>query len=266
MLVSFDEKRVELASGPVFYRVGGAGPPLLYLHGAGGAQVSPALRALTNAHRIYAPILPGFDDTAKHTRAASMPALAEIIGAFMTSEIGDRCDLIGHSFGGLLAMWLALEDPDQIVHLVLGCPAGIVAGTPPRPSEGPEAMLRRLCAHPERRSTDARSPATIQANRAMFGHYYAGGFMADKLIAGLATIDCPTLILGGARDGIVPPETGRLLKARLPNSRLAYLNDAAHTIETDQPEAYERAVRDFLASGGPMLDPDPRSVIGGSFD
>ena len=166
-----------------------------------------------------------------------MPALAAIIHAFMTSAIGDRLDLIGHSFGGLLAMWVALDNPDQIVSLVLGCPAGIVAGTPPRPGESPEAMLRRLCAHPERRSTDTRSAATIQANRAMFGRYYAGGFMADKLIAGLATITCPTPILGGACDGIVPPETGRLLQARLPNSRLTYLDDAAHTIETDQPEA-----------------------------
>jgi pimeloyl-ACP methyl ester carboxylesterase len=254
--VGFVEKRVDLAGGPVFYRVGGAGPPLLYLHGAGGAQVSPALRALSDSRCIYAPILPGFDDTAQHASAASMPALAAIIRAFMTSAIGDRLELIGHSFGGLLAMWVALDDPDRIVRLVLGCPAGIVAGTPPRPGECPEAMLRRLCAHPERRSTDTRSAATIRANRAMFGHYYAGGFMADKLIADLATITCPTLILGGACDGIVPPATGRLLQMRLPNSRLTYLDDAAHTLETDQPEAYERAVRDFLGSGGGLLDPD----------
>ena len=184
-----------------------------------------------------------------------MPALAAIIRAFVMSAIGDRLDLIGHSFGGLLAMWVVLDNPDQIGRLVLGCPAGIVAGTPPRPDESPEAMLRRLCAHPERRSTGKRSAATVRANRAMLGHYYAGGFMADKLITGLATITCPTLILGGACDGIVPPETGRLLQARLPHSRLTYLDDAAHTLETDQPEAYERAIRDFLASGSGSLNP-----------
>jgi pimeloyl-ACP methyl ester carboxylesterase len=260
-VVDFVEKRVDLAGGPVFYRVGGAGPPLLYLHGAGGAQVSPALRALSDAHRIYAPVLPGFDDTTQHVGAASMPALAAIIRAFVTSAIGDRLDLIGHSFGGLLAMWLALDDPDWIIRLVLGCPAGIVAGTPPRRGESPEAILRRLCAYPERRSTDTRSAATIQANRAIFGCYYAGGFMADKLIAGLATITCPTLILGGACDGIVPPATGRLLRSRLPNSRLTYIDDAAHTLETDQPEAYERVVREFLESGDVLLDPNPSPVI-----
>jgi 3-oxoadipate enol-lactonase len=86
------------------------------------------------------------------------------------------------------------------------------------------------------------------------------------LIAGLATITCPTLILGGACDGIVPPETGRLLQARLPNSRLTYLDDAAHALETDQPEAHERTVRDFLATGGGSLDPGPRPVMGDLFD
>jgi pimeloyl-ACP methyl ester carboxylesterase len=159
--VGFVEKRVDLAGGPVFYRVGGAGPPLLYLHGVRGAQVSPALRMLSDAHCIYAPILPGFDDTAQHVGAASMPPLAAIIRAFMTNAIGDRLDLVWHSFGGLLAMWVALDDSDRIVHLVLGCPAGIVAGTPPHPGESPEAMLRRLCVHPERRSTDTRSVATV---------------------------------------------------------------------------------------------------------
>jgi pimeloyl-ACP methyl ester carboxylesterase len=94
----------------VFYRVGGAGPPLLYLHGVGGAQVSSALRMLSDAHCIYAPILPGFDDTAQHVGAASMPALAAIIRAFITNAIGDRSDLVGHSFGGPLAMWVALDD------------------------------------------------------------------------------------------------------------------------------------------------------------
>jgi pimeloyl-ACP methyl ester carboxylesterase len=204
---------------------------------------------LADEHRIYAPTLPGFDDTPKDAGVASMPALAALVADLIAGEIGDRCDVVGQSFGGLLALWLALRAPDRVWRLVLACPAGIVAGTPPDPGEGPEAIERRLTLYPERRAPNSRSPATVRANRAAFAHYYAGGLMAEQLMTRLATITCPSLILGGARDGIVPPDTGRLLKSQLPHSQLVYIDDAAHTIETDQPEAYERVVRRFLGSG-----------------
>lgn len=241
------EKETRLVSGSVRYRVGGNGPPLLYLHGIGGAELSRPLKALTSDYRVYAPVVPGFNGTAMHDGIASMPALADLVAGFAEAEIGAATRVIAHSFGGLLAMWFALRHPARVVKLILVAPAGIVAGEPPAPGTSPAAMHRRLYAHPERVTLEERSSSAIRANQGAGGRYYALGFMAEQLIANLEMIDCPTLILAGACDGIVPRETGQLLKARLPRSELVTIADAAHRIEADQPALYESSVRHFLA-------------------
>ena len=69
----------------------------------------------------------------------------------------------------------------------------------------------------------------------------------------LGKIGCLTLVLAGDLDGVIPPETGRLLKARLPHCYLTYVHDAAHNIEVDQPEFFIRVVGDFLTWGDGFL-------------
>ncbi len=50
-------------------------------------------------------------------------------------------------------------------------------------------------------------------------------------------------------EGLIPAETGRLLKAKLPHVYLMYVYDAAHSIQVDQPERYDRIVGEFLKRG-----------------
>jgi pimeloyl-ACP methyl ester carboxylesterase len=53
----------------------------------------------------------------------------------------------------------------------------------------------------------------------------------------------------GTKDEIIPPETGRYLKAAIEGSHLAYIYDAAHVIESDQPERVLRIIASFLERG-----------------
>jgi pimeloyl-ACP methyl ester carboxylesterase len=89
----------------------------------------------------------------------------------------------------------------------------------------------------------------VQGNRLMLAHY-AASLLTDGTLSGrVAEIKAPTLILMGTKDEIIPPETGRYLKAAIAGSHLAYVYDAAHVIESDQPEHVTRIVSSFLERG-----------------
>ncbi len=63
----------------------------------------------------------------------------------------------------------------------------------------------------------------------------------------LPRIQAPTLALAGSRDGIVPPEQARLIAELVPDARLMLLDGAGHMPMAERPEAYEQALRDWLA-------------------
>ena len=124
----FERQELNLPSGKLSYFVAGSGAPLLYLHPAGGFSVSKPLEALSERYKIFAPVTPGFDGTAPNQDIASMEQLADLAARFAEHVIGKRCDVIGQSFGGWEALWLAVKHPGTIDHLVLEAPAGVPAG------------------------------------------------------------------------------------------------------------------------------------------
>ncbi|HKT20868.1 MAG TPA: hypothetical protein VJR47_22635, partial [Stellaceae bacterium] len=89
----------------------------------------------------------------------------------------------------------------------------------------------------------------LQGNRRMLDHYRAISLSDEVLPSRVAAIQAPTLILMGTKDEIIPPETGRYLKTQIAGSHLAYVYDAAHVIQSDQPERYLRLVSSFLERG-----------------
>ena len=69
--MSLELKTVKTHKAPVRYIEGGSGQPLVFLHGAGGAQVSdPFLTKLAAKYHVYAPLLPGYGDSVAITRTA----------------------------------------------------------------------------------------------------------------------------------------------------------------------------------------------------
>ena len=101
------------------YFVLGDGRPLLYLHAAGGPQFTPFLEGLAQTHRVFCTDRSGFEGTAQHPGIETVPQLAGLAAEFAQKVIGQACDIIGHSFGGWVALWLALSHPDCVDHLVL---------------------------------------------------------------------------------------------------------------------------------------------------
>jgi len=246
----FRKETVALSTGPVTYHVAGEGPPILYFHSAGGIRYTHALDALSKDYRIYMMVAPGFDDTPPHDGIKSMPALADVARAFVDSVIGERCDVIGQSFGGFLSVWFAVLHPERVGFLVPQCPSGFrPKHIPPKPPGTPEEMKSRMFAHPERIPPGEKTPAQLAESRRWANYYHQSIGLDEQLVSRLGEIECQTLILQGTSDGMMPPESGQLLMREIPRAKLIYVYDAGHNIEVDQPERFVALIRDFLTRG-----------------
>ena len=239
---------VTLSTGTLPYFVLGDGRPLLYLHAAGGPQFTPFLEGLAQNHRVFVPIAPGFKGTAQHSGIETVPQLAGLAAEFAQKVIGQPCDVIGHSFGGWVALWLALSHPDCVDHLVLEAPSGLRFGASPTP-RNPDELRRKLYAYPEKAKPFLKSPEIVNANAEAFARYQAGTLVDEALLARLSELKARTLIVLAGRDELIPAKTGQVLKQRIPLSHLSYIYDAAHSIEVDQPERLIRLVKAFLERG-----------------
>lgn len=250
--MTFERLSADLPSGPLPYLVAGAGEPLLYLHAAGGPLETDFLKALAAYRRIYMPILPGFNGTPKLAGVETVEDLASLAADFGAQVIGGPSDVMGASFGGWIALWLAARFPERVGELVLEGPAGLRFGMDAS-SLTPEAARANLFAYPDKAAGVLPPRETAMANGAAFAAYSRGLFVDEALVAALPTIAARTLVLMGTLDVTVPQETGWTLAARLPLVNVSYVYDAAHAIEVDQPAACLRLVRHFLDKGPAFL-------------
>ena len=258
---SFSEQRIELSNGPLTFRTGGVGRPILHLHGTGGPNLSPMLENLAQRHTIYQPVAPGFDGMPAHPSTRSVTDLADLQSEFIRKVIGGPSDVIGLSFGGWVAVWLAARHADLVDQLVLEAPAGLrdpgTGGLPDDPAE----LRRMLYAVPERAPKPTRSPEALARNRQVREGYAAGISLDQALLEALPRIKARTLILFGTKDEVCPVEkTGRRLKAGITHSHLSFIYGAAHALEYDQPERVARLIGAFLERGEAFLVRNPEAA------
>jgi pimeloyl-ACP methyl ester carboxylesterase len=136
-------------------------------------------------------------------------------------------------------------------HLVLEAPIGFV----PESREGVtgNAIAQALVAHPERVTAPAKNADVARQNQRVVAHYAGEARKDTDLISALSGIGSVTLLLAGTHDAVAAPESLRLLKSRMPKCYLLYIYDAAHCVEVDQPERFQRVVADFLDWGEAFL-------------
>lgn len=251
--IVFSERDYTMSSGPMRVRSAGEGRPLLHLHSAAGPRISPVIEHLAKTHRVHAPFVPGFEGMPAHKDLGSVASLANLMAEFIRSQCNGQCDVMGESFGGWIALWLAILHPQLVGQLVLEAPAGLrppeLGGLPQDPAE----RFRKLHAHPERAPRDERPDSVLAANRATAGAYLEALPFDTELAGRLGEIQSRTLVLMGTLDGIIPAESGRLIKARVPQSHLTYIWDAAHALEFDQPKKVADLALDFLDRGESFL-------------
>jgi pimeloyl-ACP methyl ester carboxylesterase len=114
-------QRITLSSGPLAYRKGGSGPPLILVHGWGGSSRHwfTTLAHFAELRTIYAMDLPGHGESPPLAEVTSAERIAELIIEFADAMQLDTFDVNGHSFGAAVAVYLAARYPQRVRRLII---------------------------------------------------------------------------------------------------------------------------------------------------
>ena len=254
------------------YFVGGSGPPLVLVHGLGGAasnwvELVPRLAA----HRtLLVPDLPGHGGSGGLPAAPSLNPYADRVALLAERESLEPYAVVGHSLGGVVALRIALRAA-AVSALVLVSAAGIVSTTRwaeavltyatwVRPGSALSPFRHRIARRPWLRALTfwpwAVSDAASLSVRAVEGLLEGPGLHTDTLSAthalvaddprvDLGDVRCPCLVVAGARDPQVPfadsVEYARRLRAPLRT-----IPDCGHLAIVERPDACAAAIESFL--------------------
>ncbi len=243
---AFREGHVDADGFRIRYVEAGEGLPLVHLHGAGGLRLTPSHELLAKRFRVVAFEMPGFGDSPANTRTETMPEMASTIVRALDKLGLDTFNLMGTSFGGKTALWIALQATPRVLALVLEAPAAIRQPDAAPPSGTAEEVARRLYAHPERMSPIPPIDPVARAKTQPLVQRLLGLHRDRDLESRLQELSTPTLVLFGTLDRVIAPAMGKIYKDLMPNCHLVFVYDAAHAISTDRPEAFCEVVLDFL--------------------
>ena len=243
----FTEGYIDAGGFRIRYQEAGTGEPLVSLHGAGGLRLSRSHALLAEQYRVIVFEVPGFGQSPANERSQSMPDLARTMAQAVTNLGFERFNLMGNSFGGTLALWLAVQQPERIEALVLVAPAAIRPEGEILPQAlSPEERRARLYAHPERQAPVLPLDPAIIAKQQALVRRLLGPARDAALESRMPDLHVPVLVLFGTKDRMIPPEMGRLYCEKLPNCHLILVYDAGHAVDADRPEAFVSVVSDFL--------------------
>jgi len=243
---AFTEHFVQADGLRIRYLEAGQGNPVVVLHGSEDLTPSPLNNLLVQQFRVIAFEIPGFGRPPVNERPSSLRDLARTLARAAAAAGLDRYVLVSTSASAPLALWQAIDAQERIDALVLISPLALLPDGWIAPSGTPDQLAKLMYAHPEKMSPpQPEDPETSAKRRSLISHLR--GFTGDPALERrLADIKAATLVLFGTRDGVIPPEMGRLYIERIPNCYYALVYDAGHVIEAERPEALFAAVRDFL--------------------
>lgn len=269
----FQERRAPLKGARLRWFVGGEGPPLVLVHGLGGAasnwiELAPAL---AREHRVVAVDLPGHGGSAPLPALPNLEPFADRLGLVLEREAVSRAVVIGHSLGCVVALRLAMRSPELVRGLVLISAAGI--GSTSRRAR--YALAVSSLVQPGRmiapfRATIARSDrlrglvwgnwatpdGAMVSPAASLGLLEGPALHTDTASAAAALVEedprvelerirCPAMIVWGARDPQVPVADAFEYARRL-RASVRVVAAVGHLVIAERPEACVDAIRDFL--------------------
>lgn len=228
-----------------------SGRCVLFLHGGGGSlQDFAALQPHFKDCRCVLMDSRGHGRSALGDRALRYPQLARDVEAVVAACGLQAPVLVGHSDGGIAALHVAAAQ-----RLRLGGLAVMGANGGPPAAEVIDGILSKVSAQSWRQmfpDSTARyeriNPAPdlerlIDTLRDLWCDTRAGNYPEAEI---LARINCPTLVLGGDQDQLVPPQETEALAAAIPGATLGLLPSCGHDFPETAPQQTAAALRRFL--------------------
>ena len=276
----------------IHYEEAGRGQPVLFIHefAGDGRSWEPQLRRFSERYRCIAYNARGYppsDVPAERSAYSQDHAVADAL-AVLDHLAVERAHVVGLSMGGFAALHLGLRSPERTSSLVVaGCGYGApkdarasfreeteaVAGRFER--EGAAAVGADYALGPTRVQFQNKDPEGWAGfRRHLMAHSAAGsantlrGVQARRpslydLEAALARMTVPTLLITGDEDEPCL-DANLYLKRTIPTAGLLVIPKSGHTINLEEPEAFNRACDDFFAQveRGGWGARDPRSLSG----
>jgi pimeloyl-ACP methyl ester carboxylesterase len=258
----------------------GDGPPLVFVHGHAGSWQNwlENIPYFAASRRVVALDLPGFGYSPMPRGEISISGYAHTVATVCEQLEIDAAAVVGNSMGGFISAELAIQFPQLVERLVLSSAAGlstrylglpvnwmrlratlaVIRTTNPlfaTPVRRAERMARRrrlrrfalgvVTRYPEQLSPQiaaamiigAGKPGVPDAARAIFSYDFR-----DRL----PEIACPTLIIWGDRDWVVPEGADEYAEL-IPNARKLVFQDTGHVPMVERPARFNTAVDEFLA-------------------
>ena len=238
---------------------GGAGRPMLLLHGLGTIDATaPFLERLARQGEIIAPSSPGFGNSPRPKDFDTVYDLVHLYLAMLSELPGDKIDVVGFSFGGWLAAEAAATCTHRIGKLILVDPLGIKISNRETPdildifNQSPEEVRRCSWHEPEKFAPDYNAfsdeALVVHArNREALCLYAWHPYMFNpQLPRWLGRINVPTLLLWGESDRVVTPDYGRAYARMIPGARFELVPRAGHHPEIEQPEVFTELLARFF--------------------
>ena len=285
MSVCLQQERYQVIDGSrVCYVDEGAGPAMLMVHGLGGSisNWAPTIEHFKRTHRVVALDLPGFGRSVPSACGCDVPSFAGVIRGLLARLGIDRAIVVGNSFGGTIAIHLALEHPGLVESVVLVDAAGT--------GSFPELLKVAVMRLPDRWVKKAILFVVSYLVRFRFAYRVAGIYNLNEYTRPLLqeAIDTaarpdreeyletylrtartaltvryddrlerlagPVLIVWGQKDAALPLKTGQRMNRLITGSFLVAVPRAAHVPQLDRPELFNAAVEAFLSGAAAQGD------------
>ena len=268
----------------------GSGEPIIFIHGLGGSWQNwlEQLPLFARAHRVIALDLPGFGSSPLTDEEISVPGYVMTVQALLDALEIERVTAVGNSMGGLISAELALAAPERVARLALVSPAGIVprhfprqlskilvfyplvAGAAEWVSHNAEAAAHRARLRRLLMKTVADHPADIPP--ALVAEQFRGvgtpGFRLalEALVEysiqdRLPDISCPTLIVWGEHDHVLPARQADVWAGAIANSRKAVLRETGHVAMLEHPLEFNALFAELLRAEPANAGKAPEQVL-----
>jgi pimeloyl-ACP methyl ester carboxylesterase len=256
----------------------GSGPPVVFIHGLSGSWQNwlEQVPVFAHEHRVIAFDLPGFGGSEMPAKKISISGYGRFVHTLL-DELGvGSAAVVGNSMGGFIGIELAIRFPERVERMVLVSAAGLSIEY--LRNERALALLgiaeSRLAAYSgwvaSRSEALARRPG---ARRLIFGivahrpDRLPGPLVAEQVRGSgkpgflpaldaltdypirdrLSEIACPTLIVWGAEDKLVPARDADEFARLIPNSRKVVWPETGHVAMLERPAAFNALLGAFLA-------------------
>lgn len=253
------QKYLTVSSQKIAYYEAGQGTALIILHGWGiSSDYFCELQKLLSRHfHVFNIDLPGFGNSSLPGQPFSVADYADLIEKFITAQKISSYYILGHSFGGRIALKLGSRGPKELKGLILtGC-AGLK----------PSLSLRRLAAliigtFAQFLKKVSFAPKLFQKIRTLILRFFASADYAklnnkimqetfkkvvqEDLRPLLPQIKAPTLLLWGRLDRLTPLRDGIIMSKEIPNSRLVILEQIGHRLPYTKPQEFTQTIVNWM--------------------